>query len=65
MQDEAGWEGRLLVALAAVRGLALTERFEPRTEPHGDPWPIARAALIDVFERSDRSAPASRARGQR
>jgi hypothetical protein len=26
------------------------EQFEPRTEPQPDPWPIARAALIDVFE---------------
>ena len=49
LQGRAGWEGRLLVVLAAVRGLALTERFEPRTEPQGDPWPAARAALIEVF----------------
>jgi AcrR family transcriptional regulator len=45
-----GWEGRLLVALAAVRGLALTERFEPRTGPQADPWPSVRRALIEVFE---------------
>jgi AcrR family transcriptional regulator len=49
MQSQAGWEGRLLVVLAAVRGLALTEHFEPRTEPLPDPWPIARATLIEVF----------------
>jgi hypothetical protein len=39
-----------LVALAAVRGLALTERFEPRTGPQADPWPSVRRALIEVFE---------------
>jgi AcrR family transcriptional regulator len=50
MQGQSGWEGRLLLALAAVRGLALTERFEPRTEPQGDPWPTARAALIEILE---------------
>jgi AcrR family transcriptional regulator len=50
IRGQAGWEGRLLLALAAMRGLALMEQFEPRTEPQPDPWPIARAALIDVFE---------------
>jgi AcrR family transcriptional regulator len=50
MQGRSGWEGRLLLALAAVRGLALTEHFEPRTEPQADPWPSARAALVEVFE---------------
>jgi AcrR family transcriptional regulator len=50
IRARAGWEGRLLLALAAVRGLALTERFEPRTEPQGDPWPMARAALVELFE---------------
>jgi AcrR family transcriptional regulator len=49
IQRQPGWEGRLLVALAAVRGLALTERFEPRTVAHGDPWPTARAALIELL----------------
>ena len=46
----AGWEGRLLVALAALRGLALMEQFEPRTEPQPELWPIARPVLIDLFE---------------
>jgi AcrR family transcriptional regulator len=65
MQGQAGWEGRLTVALAAVRGLALTEQFEPRTEPQGDPWPSARAALIEAFGGSNRLGPARRARGRR
>jgi len=30
----------------AVRGLALTEHFEPRARPRPDPWPLARAALL-------------------
>ena len=47
----AGWEGRLLIALAAVRGLALTENFEPRAKPRADPWPVARAALLEVLGR--------------
>jgi AcrR family transcriptional regulator len=66
MQDQAGWEGRLLVALAAVRGLALTERFEPRTEPRPDPWPIARSALIEIFQswqEGGRAAKRARTRG--
>jgi AcrR family transcriptional regulator len=50
MRGQAGWEGRLLLALAAVRGLALMEHFEPRTDPQPDPWPTARAALIEIFE---------------
>jgi AcrR family transcriptional regulator len=49
IRRQPGWEGRLLIALAAVRGLALTERFEPRTELQGDPWPTARAALIELL----------------
>jgi AcrR family transcriptional regulator len=50
LRAQAGWEGRLLVALAAMRGLALMEHFEPRIGPQPDLWPIARAALIEVFE---------------
>jgi AcrR family transcriptional regulator len=49
IQRQPGWAGRLLIALAAVRGLALTERFEPRSEAQGDPWPTARAALIEML----------------
>jgi AcrR family transcriptional regulator len=60
MQSQAGWEGRLLVVLAAVRGLALTEHFEPRTEPQADPWPIARATLLEVFGASPKRATTAR-----
>ncbi|MCW2992494.1 MAG: putative transcriptional regulator of the TetR family [Solirubrobacterales bacterium] len=46
LSGSGGWEGRLLVTLAAIRGLALTEHFEPRARSRPDPWPIARAALL-------------------
>jgi AcrR family transcriptional regulator len=46
----SGWESRLLVVLAAMRGLALTEHFEPRTEPRTDPWPSARQALLATLD---------------
>jgi AcrR family transcriptional regulator len=66
LRGQAGWEGRLLVALAALRGLALMEQFEPRTETQGDPWPAARAALIEVFEGwRNRGTSAKRARSRR
>ncbi len=44
-----GWEGRLLIAFAAVRGLALTEHFEPRGRAQPDPWPTARATLLSFL----------------
>jgi AcrR family transcriptional regulator len=66
IQSQAGWERRLLVVLAAVRGLALTERFEPRTEPRPDPWPTARAALLEAFETPlSRETTAKRGRTRR
>jgi AcrR family transcriptional regulator len=66
LRPQVGWEGRVLVALAAMRGLALMERFEPRTEPQADPWPIARAALVELFETSqNREITASRGRTRR
>jgi hypothetical protein len=66
LRPPAGWEGRLLIALAALRGLALMEHFEPRTEPRADPWPIARAALIEVFATSqNRETTARRERTRR
>src|SRR5581483_4168512 len=44
-----GWESQMLLALAAVRGLALTEMFEPRSRPRRDPWPAVRAILLEAF----------------
>jgi AcrR family transcriptional regulator len=42
----AGWEARTQLALAAVRGLALTQQFEPRGRARRDPWPEVRAVLL-------------------
>jgi AcrR family transcriptional regulator len=50
MTNRRGWESQLLLALSAVRGLALTERFEPRVGARRDPWPSLRSALIESFE---------------
>jgi AcrR family transcriptional regulator len=44
-----GWEGQMQLALAAVRGLALTEQFEPRGRRRRDPWPDVRFALLEAF----------------
>ncbi|HTX01537.1 MAG TPA: TetR/AcrR family transcriptional regulator [Acidimicrobiales bacterium] len=43
------WEERLTLTLAAVRGLALSERFEPRGQRRRDPWPAVRALLLESF----------------
>lgn len=48
--DRPGWESRLLLALSALRGLALTERFEPRERSRRDPWPPLRRALIESLQ---------------
>jgi hypothetical protein len=37
------------LVLAAVRGLALTEQFEPGRPARRDLWPEIRAALLDAF----------------
>jgi AcrR family transcriptional regulator len=50
LRDQPGWEGRLLVVLAMLRGLALTDHFAPRTEPQADLWPIARSAVIEMAQ---------------
>jgi AcrR family transcriptional regulator len=43
-------EARLNLTLGAIRGLALTERFEPRGRRRRDPWPEVRAVLIELFD---------------
>jgi AcrR family transcriptional regulator len=53
LADRGGWAGyetRLLLALSALRGLALTERFEPRERRRRDPWPVLRDTLIAALE---------------
>jgi AcrR family transcriptional regulator len=49
--DRPEWTRSLMLALSAVRGLALGERFEPRGRRRRDPWPELRAALVQTFER--------------
>ena len=44
-----GWEAQLTLAINALRGLALTERFEPRDRPPRDQWPQIRASLREAF----------------
>ncbi|MCW3039892.1 MAG: betI 15 [Solirubrobacterales bacterium] len=50
-----GWEARLGLALSTMRGLALTQAFEPRAQPGRDPWPAVR----DELERLLRSSAAA------
>ena len=40
------FEARLTIVLATMRGLSLTQRFEPRAERGRDPWPAVRETLI-------------------
>jgi len=42
-------EGRTLTVLATMRGLALTERFEPRGRKVRDPWPAIRPVLVAML----------------
>ncbi len=50
LAERPDWERRVQLALAAVRGLALTEQFEPRGRSHRDRWPaVIRPALLDVL----------------
>jgi AcrR family transcriptional regulator len=47
-----GWERQMLLALTVIRGLALTELFEPRGIRRRDPWPELRDTLLKAFTRS-------------
>jgi AcrR family transcriptional regulator len=40
---------RLQLALGTLRGLALSEQFEPRGRHRRDPWPDVKAALLEAF----------------
>jgi len=48
LSDEPDWAARLQIVLSTLRGLALTERFEPRGSKRPSQWPAVRAALIDL-----------------
>lgn len=45
------WESRMQLVLAAVRGLALTERFEPRAGRRRSLWPEIRSTLLESLSR--------------
>ena len=36
-------------SFSTIRGLALTEHFEPRGHPHRDPWPETRLTLLELL----------------
>lgn len=44
-----GWDDLVRTAIATCRGLALSERFEPRGARRRDPWPAIRAQLLDLL----------------
>lgn len=49
--DPKLWRRRIGVAIDTMRGLALTERFEPHhSERRRDRWPTARAELLRLLE---------------
>jgi AcrR family transcriptional regulator len=53
LADVPGFEPGMQLAMIVVRGLALTERFEPRGRHHRDPWPEVRASLLAAFGASE------------
>jgi AcrR family transcriptional regulator len=49
LTDLENWERHMQLALTVVRGLALTEQFEPRGRRRRDPWPDTRDTLLEAF----------------
>jgi len=49
MPAGSDWEVLFSLTLATIRGLALTESFEPHGRKRRDPWPEIRDALLDAF----------------
>lgn len=43
------WAKRINLVLSTIRGLAMTEHFEPRGSRKRDPWPSARATLMELL----------------
>jgi AcrR family transcriptional regulator len=56
LTDRPGWEDHMQLALTVVRGLALTEQFEPRGRRRRDPWPEIRRTLLEAFDPSRAAA---------
>lgn len=47
--EKEQWDARLQLTLAALRGLALTQHFEPRARTRRDPWPRVRESLLELL----------------
>src|SRR4051794_37718742 len=47
--DSPELQKRVMIAVHALRGLALTEHFEPRRRRRRDPWPEVRDTLLDTL----------------
>jgi AcrR family transcriptional regulator len=47
--DDDSLKGRIEIAAATLRGLALLEHFEPRARRRRDQWPAMRAQLLEVL----------------
>jgi AcrR family transcriptional regulator len=49
LRQTPDWERRRRLVIAALRGLALTQGFEPRGRRRRDPWPDLRPILLEVM----------------
>lgn len=47
--ETRSWEAHTQLTLATLRGLALTENFEPRGRRRRDPWPEVRTGLLRLL----------------
>jgi AcrR family transcriptional regulator len=47
--EKADWDTRLQLTLATLRGLALTQHFEPGGPARRDPWPRVRESLLALL----------------
>ncbi len=47
--EKHDWDARLQLTLATLRGLALTQHFEPGEHARRDPWPRVRESLLELL----------------
>jgi AcrR family transcriptional regulator len=52
LAHEPDWDRRISLVLNTLRGLALTQQFEPRGRTRRDPWPGVRASLLEALTAS-------------
>ena len=50
LERATGWENRMQLALGVLRGLALTQQFEPHGPRRCDRWPAVCAALLEALD---------------